>query len=62
MKKEKKKILISESTKKVLEEEFDESCDELTDEELMQKVNESKKVTATVSADGEIKVRQALNG
>jgi len=56
------KILMAESTKKVLEEELDESCDELTDEELIQKVNESKKVTATVNADGEIKVRQALNG
>jgi len=58
----KNKILIAESTKKVLEEELDESYDELTDEELMQKINESKKVTATVDADGEIKVRQALNG
>ena len=39
MKKQKKKILISESTKKVLEKEFDESFDELTEEELLQKVN-----------------------
>lgn len=56
------KIIITESTKKVLEEEMDESFDELTDEELLKKVNESKKVTATMNADGEIKVRQALNG
>lgn len=62
MKKQKKKILISESTKKVLEEEFDESFDELTEEELLQKVNESKKLAVTIGENGEIKVRQSLNG
>ena len=59
---EESKILIEESTKKVLEEEMDESYDELTDDEIMKKVNESKKVAATFNEDGEIKVRQVLNG
>lgn len=56
------KILMAESTKKIVEEELDESFDELTDEEVVAKVQESKKVVATMNESGEIKVRQVLNG
>lgn len=59
---ENSKITMTESTKKILEEELDESCEELTDDELIQKVNASNKVAATMTESGKIKVRQVLNG
>lgn len=56
------KILMTESTKKVLENELDDEIEELSDEELLKIVQESKTVAATQDAEGQIKVRQVLNG
>lgn len=56
------KILMTESTKKVLEDELDDEIEALSDEELLKIVQESKTVAATQDAEGQIKVRQVLNG
>lgn len=56
------KILMTESTKKVLEDELDDEIETLSDEELLKIVQESKTVAATQDAEGQIKVRQVLNG
>lgn len=56
------KILMTESTKKVLENELDDEIEALSDEELLKIVQESKTVAATQDTEGQIKVRQVLNG
>lgn len=56
------KILMTESTKKVLEDELDDEIETLSDEELLKIIQESKIVAATQDAEGQIKVRQVLNG
>lgn len=56
------KILMTESTKKVLEDELDDEIEALSDEELLKIVQESKIVVATQDAEGQIQVRQVLNG
>lgn len=56
------KILMTESTKKILENELDDEIEALSDEELLKIVQESKTVAATQDAEGQIKVRQVLNG
>lgn len=56
------KILMTESTKKVLEDELDDEIEALSDEELLKIVQESKTVAATQDAEGKIQVRQVLNG
>ncbi|MBR2240001.1 MAG: hypothetical protein IKO49_02090 [Bacilli bacterium] len=56
------KILMTESTKKVLEDELDDEIEALSDEELLKIVQESKTVAATQDAEGQIQVRQVLNG
>ena len=53
---------MTESTKKVLENELDDEIEVLSDEELLKIVQESKTVAATQDAEGQIKVRQVLNG
>jgi uncharacterized membrane protein len=59
---EENKILITESTKKVIEDELNEKIEDLSDNELLKIVNESKTVVATQEKDGNIKIRQVLNG
>ena len=56
------KVMITESTKKVLEEELDSKIDELSEEELLEKAKASKKVVTSVTESGEVKIRQSLNG
>jgi uncharacterized membrane protein len=56
------KVMITESTKKILEEELDSKIDELSEEELLEKANASKKVVTSVTESGEVKIRQSLNG
>lgn len=56
------KILMTESTKKILEDELDDEIEALSDEELLKIVQESKTVAATQDAEGQIQVRQVLNG
>ena len=59
---EENKILINESTKKVIEDELNEKIEDLSDDELLKVVKESKTVVATQEKDGNIKIRQVLNG
>lgn len=56
----KKKIIISEATRKVVETSI-ENLEELPEEEVVQKINESKKAVAKKTKKG-IKVKQSLNG
>lgn len=56
------KTIITESTKEFIEEKLDEELDEMTKEELLEKVNASKLGVATVTKDGDIKIRRSLNG
>lgn len=56
----KKKIVITESTRKVVEEAVG-NIDEMTEDEAIQKINESKKAVAKKTKKG-VKVKQSLNG
>lgn len=56
------KILITESTKEFVEKELQENLDEMKEDELMKKINESKKAVAKKNSDGDIEVKQSLNG
>ncbi len=57
----KKKVIITESTKEVVEEAIGEKLEDLTEDEVVQKVNESKKAVAKKTRKG-VKVKQSLNG
>lgn len=59
--KPKKKLIITESTKKVVEEAIGENVDDLTEDEAIVKINESKKAVAKRTKKG-VKVKQSLNG
>lgn len=59
---EEKQILITESTMEVLKNELGEEVEELDEEELLQKVQESSKVVATKTETGQTQIRQSLNG
>ncbi len=56
-----KKVIITEATKKVVEEAIGSEIDELTEEETVKKINESKKAVAKKTKKG-ITVKQSLNG
>lgn len=56
------KVLISESTMEVLKTELGEEVEELSEEELLKKVQESSKVVATKTESGKTQIRQSLNG
>ena len=56
------KVLITESTKEVIEDELEEKLDEMDEQELMKKINESKVAVAKRDKDGNIEVKQSLNG
>ena len=56
------KILITESTKEFVEKELQENLDEMKEDELIKKINESKKAVAKKNSDGDIEVKQSLNG
>lgn len=57
-----KKVVLSESTKKVLEEEKVEIKEEDTAEEVVKKVNKTKKAVAKMHEDGSVDIKQSLNG
>jgi len=59
--KRKKKVLITESTKQVVEKAIGENIEDLNEDEMIQKINESKKAVAKKTKKG-IKVKQSLNG
>lgn len=56
----KKKIIMVESTRKAVEEVV-ENLDELTEDEAVIKINESKKAVAKKTKKG-VRVKQSLNG
>lgn len=56
----KKKLIMTESTRKVVEEAV-EDLDALTEDEAIIKINESKKAVAKKTKKG-VKVKQSLNG
>lgn len=56
----KRKIVMTESTRKVVEEAVG-SIEEMTEDEVIQKINESKKAVAKKTKKG-VKVKQSLNG
>ena len=58
--KKKKRIAMAESTRKVVEEVVG-NVDEMTEDEAVQKINESKKAVAKKTKKG-VKVKQSLNG
>lgn len=58
--KKKKRIVMAESTRKVVEEVVG-NIDEMTEDEAVQKINESKKAVAKKTKKG-VKVKQSLNG
>lgn len=58
----KPKVVLSESTKKVLEEDKIIINEEDTPEEVVKKVSKSKKAVARVKEDGTVSVKQCLNG
>ena len=57
-----KKVILSESTKKVLEEEKVEIKEEDTAEEVVKKVNKTKRAVAKMKEDGSVNIKQSLNG
>lgn len=59
-KKTKKKMIMTESTRKVVEDVVG-NVDEMTEDEAIRKINESKKAVAKKTKKG-IKVKQSLNG
>lgn len=58
--KRKAKLQMSESTREVIEEAI-ENLDELTEDEAVKKINESKKAVAKKTKNG-VRVKQSLNG
>ena len=57
----KKKVIITESTKELVEDVLGEKLENLTEDEVVQKVNESKKAVAKKTKKG-VKIKQSLNG
>ena len=58
----KKKVLITESTKSMVEEVVGEKLDEMTEEEVVIKINKTKRAVAKVKENGEIQVKRSING
>lgn len=59
---QKPKLSLTESTKKVLEEEQIVIEDTDTTEDVVRKVSKSKKVVARIKEDGSVTIKQSLNG
>nr|DAM10474.1 MAG TPA: hypothetical protein [Caudoviricetes sp.] len=59
---EKTRLIIAESTKDFVEKELDENLEELSEEEIISRLKQSKFVTTKVESTGEIKIRRVLNG
>lgn len=55
-----KKVVLSESTKQVLKEEKVEIKEEDTAEEVVRKVNKTKRAVAKMKEDGSVVVKQSL--
>ena len=55
-----KKLLLTESTKKVMDELIKENIEDLDDHELVRKINETKKLVAKLTESGQIEVKMVL--
>ena len=56
----KKKVIMTEATAKIVEEEVGD-IDDMTEQEIVTKINESKKAVAKKTKKG-VRVKQSLNG
>lgn len=56
----KQRLLLTESTKKVMDELLTENLETLDDHELVRKINETKKLVAKLTESGQIEVKMVL--
>lgn len=56
------KVVITESTKEVVEEELGDKLENLDGEKIVEKVNKTKKAHARRKKNGEVEVKGALKG
>lgn len=54
------KFLLTESTKKVMDELITENIENLDDHELVRRINETKKLVAKLTESGQIEVKMVL--
>lgn len=56
----KERLLMTESTKKVVDELITEDVEKLDDHELVRRINETKKLVAKLTESGQIEVKMVL--
>ena len=56
----KERLLMTESTKKVVDELITENIENLDNYELMRRINETKKLVAKLTESGQIEVKMVL--
>lgn len=56
----KERLLMTESTKKVIDELITEDIENLDDHELIRRINETKKLVAKLTESGQIEVKMVL--
>ena len=59
---DKEKIVMTESTEKLVKEAIEVDLENMTEQEFIAAVNSVKGLTATLTESGEIKIRQILLG
>lgn len=58
--KNKERLLMTESTKKIMDEVITEDIESLDNHELVRKINETKKLVAKLTESGQIEVKMVL--
>lgn len=58
--KNKERLLMTESTKKIMDEVITEDIENLDDHELVRRINETKKLVAKLTESGQIEVKMVL--
>lgn len=58
--KNKERLLMTESTKKIMDEVITEDIENLDNHELVRKINETKKLVAKLTESGQIEVKMVL--
>ena len=61
-KEKEQKVIVTESTKEAVEEELGEKLEEVAAEEIVEKVNKSKKANARRKKNGSILIKRFLRG
>ena len=56
----KERLLMTESTRKIMDEVITEDIENLDDHELVRKINETKKLVAKLTESGQIEVKMVL--